>query len=454
MKKALLFIIALCTAYISYSAAGSQSLTTGVVIGGGGFPHFSHNSGKAGSTLNYRVVAKVFARYDGYYFKASDSVRYQYNNGRGSLIDIDRPNFDETLLFDDATTYLYNNFTNTYENRLNRKQVFDTDNKIASLKYSYWNFNTIAWKDSARYLYKYISGTNKIDESLFQLWVGGTWAHNVPSTLTYSGNFVTSINSVAYSASYNYDANNNVISIIDKVSEHGTGQLENNERKTYSYNNSNMVQTYTLELWDKASSIWTKTKYYEYTYTQSNISESKEYRWDGSNWALHSKHLLTYNTLNDITSEIIMLWNGSTYINHTREVYIYNATNLIETITLNSWDAAIGAWKPMSGNTQLSYYYEYYAPTGLESITSNTTEAILYPVPAVDKLHIQLSQNISTAATFSIYNANGAVIRQWNDRFSTGNSNPIDVSNLPAGTYLLSVSSRDITLSKPFNIIK
>lgn len=454
MKKALLFIIALCTVNAIQAAEGPQGLTTGIVIGGsGGFPHFNPTLGngeKPGVVNNYRVVAKVALKYNNGLFIPVDSVRYVYSAGRSGLINIDRPNFDESFLFDDAITYYYNNNSSKYDNRLYRRQGFDTENKITSLRYAIWHNATQAWKDSARYLYKYIAGTKKIEESLFQLWVGGTWSHNVPSTLTYNGNYVISINSNAYSATYAYDANNNIISITDQVSQHGTGSLYNNERKTYTYNTDNEVDTYTLEQWDNTNNRWVFVRKFEYAYNFKNIIESKEYVFDTGNWTLYARHLYTYNVLNNKTSEIIQLWNGSSFVNHTNETCTYNTANLLESITLTSWDAATATWKQQTGNTQMRYYYEYYAPTSILNTTAGNTDIQLYPVPASNVLNINLNRNIIAPVTYSISTITGSIVKKWT---ATGSTNTM-VDALPSGSYILNAQSDDLSITKQFSIAK
>ncbi|OSZ79557.1 hypothetical protein CAP35_15295 [Chitinophagaceae bacterium IBVUCB1] len=436
MKKALLFIIALCTTKAAYTAEGPQGLTTGVVIGGGGFPHFDPTFGneKPGSVNNYRVVAKVALKFSNGVFIPSDSVRYAYSGGRSGLINIDRPNYDELFLFDDAVTYYYNNSSAIYDNKLFRKQTFDAENKITSLRYAIWHLPTQAWKDSARYLYKYMAGTKKIEESLFQLWVGGTWSHNVPSTLSYVGNNVVSISSNAYSATYMYDANNNIISITDQISQHGTGNLYNNERKTYTYNTDNEVDSYTLEQWDNINSRWVFIRKFEYTYYQKNIDESLEYYWDAGSWKLYGKHTYAYNSLNKKTSEILQLWTGNAYINHTFETCTYNAADLIESITIRSWNNATASWALQSGNTQMRFYYEYFAPTSIAYAQHDAFGMQLYPVPATNVLNINLNQQQTSPVMFTIRSMSGAVIRQWQQSGSQLQAT-VQLDGIASGNY-------------------
>lgn len=437
MRKVLLYLSALvCCSTNVLAIEGPQSMTTGIVIGGGNFPHFDPKTGtdKLIAFKNYRVIAKTYTIHNGNWFQPIDSTYYKYSGGRGSLISVEQPNYDESVLFDDAITYYYNISAGIYDNKLYRKQTFNDSNSILSLTYATWRTTTGAWRDSARYQYSYIAGTRKIKESMFQLWVGGTWAHDVPSTLTYDGNNVVDVKSTSYSASYVYDNNNNIISVTDKVAAHGTGTLYNNERKTYTYNAKNEVASYMRERWNNVTNAWDYTERFDYTYTGANLTQSIRYIWDNGNWQTHSKEIFTYNANDDKTTDITQLWNTSTnsFVNHTKETCTYNTIGLLESITTQNWDAA-GYWKSVHGNTQIRYYYEYYYTTSVNSIAA-AQPIDIYPIPAKDQLTISLGAQGSEDVALSIVSMNGAMVKQWNTH---SNTTVADVSALPNGTYAL-----------------
>lgn len=455
MRKLLLCLSALaCCSTNVLAKDGPQSMTTGIVIGGGNFPHFDPKTGTDNviAFKNYRVIAKTYTMFSGSAFKPIDSTYYKYSKGRGSLISVEQPNYDESVLFDDAITYYYNHSAAVYDNKLYRKQTFNDSNNILSLTYATWKAATAAWKDSARYQYSYIAGTGKIQESMFQLWVGGTWAHDVPSVLTYSGNNVIDVQSLSYSASYVYDANNNIISVTDKVATHGSGTLAYNERKTYTYNAGNEVATYIRERWNTATGSWDKTEYFEYTYSGSNLTESILYVWNNNMWETYSKSLYTYNSNNDKTSETTQLWSAAsgTFVNSIREIYAYNTAGLLESVTTQKWDV-LGYWKYADGNTQIRYYYEYYFTTSVSNVADNSSISV-YPVPAKDRLTISLGNTYNQQVSLSIRNMNGAVVKQWN---TTDSETTTDISALPNGTYVLycrndrgEVKSSKLTVSR------
>lgn len=435
MRKVLLYLSALvCCGTNVQAIEGPQSMTTGIVIGTGGFPHFNPQAGggKLIAFKNYRVIAKTYTEYNGSWFQPVDSVFYKYSPGRGGLISADQPNYDESLLFDNAVTYYYNPGVSGYDNKLFRKQAFNDSNKVLSLTYATWRTLSGAWKDSARYQYTYITGTTKIKESMFQLWVGGTWSHDVPSILTYNGNNVVDVSSNSYNASYVYDSKNNIISVIDKVAAHGTGTLNYNEKKTYTYDSNNEVESYVLERWNNITNIWEYTERYEYLYTAGNVTQSTKYIWNNGRWETFSKQLFTYNSNDDKTTEINQVWDAlsSSFVNNNKIICSYNTIGLLESITTQKWDAA-GYWKYVNGNTQTRYYYEYYYTTSIGNIAA-AEPLNIYPVPANDQLTISLGTKGAEPITLSVINMNGAVVKQWN---TDKNTSTADVSNLPNGTY-------------------
>ena len=202
----------------------------------GNFPHFNpqtqRNTG-GGIKPNFRLVAKTNLLNNGYAFVPVDSTQYNFEIGRGGLLNYSEPASDESILFSESYTYYYNASKSVYDNKLFRKQSFDGNSNVTTLTYATWRANGAAWKDSARYLYTYLPGSNKMDASQFQLaGAGGMWNSHDQSSLTYNGNNVTSISSLSYSARIIYDANNNIISIEDKVANHGSGVLNNKDRKS------------------------------------------------------------------------------------------------------------------------------------------------------------------------------------------------------------------------------
>lgn len=84
---------------------------------------------------------------------------------------------------------------------------------------------------------------------------------------------------------------------------------------------------------------------------------------------------------------------------------------------------------------------------GTDKVTTNLDVSI-YPNPAGSELHLRLNTGVKPdGLQLSIADAGGKVLLQQEVRES---SSVIDISRLPAGTYLLSVWGRDGCFAKPF----
>ncbi len=451
-KYLLLSYLLLCASPI-IAAEGSSNMTSGVVIPGS-FPHFNPQVGKTSGVakLNFRLYARTNTLHNGSAFVPVDSTHYYFGAGRGGVLNYDIPASDESIYYDESYTYYYNNVMAAYGNKLYRKQTFNANDNVTSLTYATWRTSTGLWKDSARYLYDYLPGSSKIDVTYFQLaGAGGMWNPHDQSTLTYNGNNVVSISSLSYSATFVYDANNNIVSVEDKVSDHGSGTQYNNERKSYTYENGD-VATYTLEKWDANTSAWAKNKRWEYTYNAKLLVSAIEYNWNGSSWEQYDKILYTYNNANNKTSETKQVWNGSIFVNESREIWAYNDFGLLKSITTEDWQN--NTWVNKAGNTEVRYYYEYYSPTKVGETKLNTASLSMYPVPAVNTVNIKLDMGASASVAFAISDMYGRVVKQWNESNTSFYQGQVDISSLAAGNYMLTVNDGKETLSQKFTVAK
>ena len=69
-------------------------------------------------------------------------------------------------------------------------------------------------------------------------------------------------------------------------------------------------------------------------------------------------------------------------------------------------------------------------------------EEQIYPNPANDKITITTPKSFTQIA---IYDLNGKLVTQ--DSFNSTRAKDIDLTNLPSGTYLISISYEDATVS-------
>ena len=82
-------------------------------------------------------------------------------------------------------------------------------------------------------------------------------------------------------------------------------------------------------------------------------------------------------------------------------------------------------------------------------ISSNNIDLKIYPNPAKDL--INLSFNLTNEYRWIIYNELGAIVNQSRTKKSYGNtSEKIDISDLKAGVYFVSIINDDKVITKEF----
>ncbi|WP_165836237.1 T9SS type A sorting domain-containing protein [Taibaiella soli] len=84
----------------------------------------------------------------------------------------------------------------------------------------------------------------------------------------------------------------------------------------------------------------------------------------------------------------------------------------------------------------------HHAPTSVNTVNQVPLTVYTYPNPAKDQLFVQVSDDISTAVSVLIYNANGQMVSQQEFKtMSAGQSTPVDVTSLAPGMYFMKLYS-------------
>ncbi len=457
MKYLYLLIPSLLLLQATVNAKETAELTvTGIRVNA--FPGFDPGGAATLANSNSRLIAKAYFHYTSGGFVPYDSNTYKYGTNRGGFTDIQNPNNDELISFDESYTYLYNAQASAYQSRIRRTQVFDSYDKVVKLTYGGFTASA-TWKDTARYLYEYDAVTKKMNKSDYQIWYGGLWSDHGESYIVYdANNNIIALNSDSRNIDFVYDTKNNLLSMTDQVWDHLASKLVNSERKTYTYvaNSSNM-ETYTLEKWDANSSAWTKNQNWIYKYGSADVDEAIEQAWNGSAWANTARNLYTYDAQNNRLTDTRQVWDAgsSTFVNATLTNYTYNSYNQATKIITTSWNAASSSWAHTAQDEEMHFYYEYYAPTGIDNITANGAELKLFPIPAATELNIVMNGATGTNAVAAIYDAKGSVVMQWAEPMTdTRYAKTVDMSALPTGNYILQVNCGMGNINKQFVIAR
>ena len=404
-----------------------------------------------------RLTAKSDWVNNGVTFSPVDSTGYNFSGGRGG-------DLTHTLKYDNATTWNWVDTSTGYENFLNYIQEFDGNSNITSITYQYWSGTS--WVLSTKTLYTYNSG-NQLATMTQQTW-GGT-AFVPVSQDAYSYNAAGKLYLDVYGT---WDA---LTSVFDQASQ-----------KTYIYNpsNTNIIN----ETDENIAGTPAYTYKYDYTYTSTNkMQNATKSMWNGTGWVAVSMTTNSYDGFDNLTNWLFQLWDipSGTFINDSLHIYSYaSGGTMPQTDILQTWDNTgsgvwnnvmqfantynganqltssvgtawnvVGVFEHANGDPMAMYYYSTYVPgVSVKNVTSIGGDANIYPVPAQNMLHVDLSWNQPQTATIAIYNMQGSIVRQWDAPATTQYNSAVSLDNLAEGSYFIKINGAEGQVVKQFVI--
>lgn len=448
-KFTYILLATLAFVYPAFAGEDGQELTTaGITVDQ--FPHFGGNFNGKAAPANVRLISKVYSVFSRGMYIIQDSSTYSYAQNRGGVPDLEQPNKDDHLLFDESYKYRYIPITRFYKNEQYRQQVFDATNHVSQLTYRDWESSGQAWKNKERYIYDYDLG-GKMTSTVFQQWVGSMWTNNVISKVTYNAqNNISELTSVTYKLQFDYDVNGkHLIEIVDKAYNSTTGSWDNNIRKSYTYSGDD-ISTYTFEKWSAATNSWVKEEKWIYSYnTVHQVIYSEHKLWSGASWLNNKEYDHVYINNNEV-ERVEKVWNISKnkYVENQKITFTYNTYNQPETYETASWNGV--TWYMNDGDKLIKYYYEQYDPTNINSLKIVNTSLInVYPVPAKDKIYIH-SESVFDNTTISVTDMSGRIL--ITETVSGLQTYPMHLSDLPNGNYMLSIMDNNMNVTKKITI--
>ncbi|MCD6011594.1 MAG: hypothetical protein K0Q79_1456 [Flavipsychrobacter sp.] len=392
-----------------------------------------------------RLIAETGWSNDGVSFLLNDSAHYNYSAGRGG--DLTHP-----LKYDNSTTWSYD--TGVYTNQWNYIQRYDVNHNDTSDIAQYWDAGMGVWVPYSNTL-KFYNSSNKMTSKILQTWGGSSW---VP---------------VARNL-YSYDLAGRLI--VDQYQVYVMGTYVATSQTTYYYDGvtGNLIN-HTNQ--DFVSSTWVYSNAWDYTYTSSNqpLTVTKK-MWNGSGWTPETLYTNTYNTSGDMTYRLLQIYQTidstwrddslhiySGFVSHmpTSDVvqhndtgvwhnvmqfsYTYNGFNQMTSSTGISWNIPSSVFEYALNDPRRVYFYETYTPssTSVKPVLANGGSANVYPVPAQNVLNVDLKWDVAQAASITIFDAQGRVVRQWETPSSTAYASSVSISNLADGLYFISINGTE-----------
>lgn len=305
-------------------------------------------------------------------------------------------------------------------------------------KYAFrWNKAGAAW-DSAGYLRYTYDANGRLVEEL---------------DLTFS----------AYRLLYTYDAAGNMLS--QEQQEQRGGLWMPYTYRWYSYDAAGNCDTTVSQIWD--GTAYENYFRYIFMYNGTLLEKQYEHRYNDTTQAWRKEYVraYTYDAAGKKLTDSSFVWTTTTgdyvYAGHALR-YTYNVWGLNDTIVGDGerhiMEYGINNWLTREYNNRISYPYDrryFYVPVATESVASTPSPVAtvtLYPNPARDVLQLSIVLKDSKPCTAAIYDYNGRLLRQWQEKTSTTRS--ISVSDLQAGTYILTISNGAEKQSQQFVVAR
>lgn len=212
-------------------------------------------------------------------------------------------------------------------------------------------------------------------------------------------------------------------------------------RITYMYDGSGNLSTELMEFQDLSTKTWDNSTFRTYTYDAAgNKRSEKVQQWDfgASSWKDYQYYDNHFDAGNRLIESIMSLVSGGTLDTFNHTVYKYNTYNQVTEEQTNPWDRTLRSWYEDNGYAS-RYYYEEYSPTSLKE-TAVQGSMQVFPVPAKDKLQLELSLQEAQACSITLTDLQGRVLQSSSYAAGSVLKEMIPVSHLAPGSYFITIN--------------
>jgi len=359
--------------------------------------------------------------------------------------------------------------------KLNGKIIFALDGNGNIVSHVSLNWNGVLWENQTRYFFEYDLQNNVI-HSMWQNWNSTSWIN-------------------LYRTDYSYDVNNY---IKNEITEKWNGiGWENSSKTDFVYENNQYLKTRVTSSWSNGTWISITRQINSYDANYDNISSLNQH-WD-SDWKNQDQYQFTYDSNHDVMTELSMRWVNETWVDFyrsewiwnsnrkplliqrerfdgtewnltTNDIYTYNLpekyTHLSQWFTNNQWvndnqelfeynsnqnllSEVIQDWDEDQWLNEDSIHVYYSNSTAIKELTVKFPGIEIYPNPAISTISINLESLDNTDhPVFQIFSNSG--MKLTGSGTLTQQIKTIDVSWLPAGSYVVLINSRKGPIARNF----
>lgn len=392
----------------------------------------------------------------------ADSTTYTYTGGKGSLI--------HTVTFDGALvgfTHFETAITwrswqqSAYALYKKQNQLFDTEGRIASIYTASWNTSLLQWENTVSDTFTY--GTNHlIATKTSRTWAAGIWAPDTLLSYNYTGTQLTEViiqfwntNSHAWNNArkqlFSYDANGYLL-----VTETQLWQsIAWNPDYRISVTLDTVIKIITQKFFKYIGNTWQMEdeyidKYYYQDSVMPNPEVHRKLNTANNSWYIHQVVGKGYTASKKEKERYYNLWDTATNggINDRRYLWTFGQDDQVAGFQSDFWAINQSAWYKINA---MRLHYQPFLKVSAPSAAK--LPFTLYPIPAANILYINLPPIQAQTYSMSIYNINGALLRNWTYSAATP-QHAIPVGDLPIGTYMLTISTPAAQGTQPFIIAR
>lgn len=299
----------------------------------------------------------------------------------------------------------------TWVNSSRTQNTYTGDNLTEEIE-STWNGST--WDNSFRTQNTYTG--NHLTEEIESNWTGSSWMNSIRRQNTYTGDNLTEeiesnwdgANWILFSRTqYNYNGSNQLQDDLFQLRNAGDTSWENANRSVYTYN-ADLLEQEAYQEWNAVNATWVNSELRTYAYAGSDISEIISSFWDGFEYLLEDRSLLSYNGDGLIAEMIFQEYFDSAWENATRITFVYPACQSLSTEEFATFDFSF------------------------------------HPNPSNDKLKILNLPQGGAALTYTIFDMSGRLVQK-------GKLNPdftINTQNMTNGLYILKLNNELYSVAK------
>ena len=341
---------------------------------------------------------------------------------------------------------------NAWVNNVYNTYTYDEYNNMLTYSDQYWNSNNNSWLTSSRKTYTYDESNNMLT-FLYEHLRNNIWEIDWRDTYTYDANnnmllflqeeWQNNVWVKVYEGknTYTYDENNNVLTYLCEEWRNGT--LDSSSKYTYTYDLNNNQLT---ELYDRGVFSGTVV----YTYDANNNMLTELYKdWENDIQVYGWKGTYTYDENNNLLTQLEEEWQSGVWVNDRQYSWTYDVNDnctLVEATDNNYLPIYYNNMQSNQGFNSCykatAIYKEYNKQTAITDVT--LSDISVYPNPTQGELIINNEQLIIKGV--EIIDMFGKTLNRHCEERS--NQFSIDLSPLPAGIYMVRITTGKETVTK------